>query len=127
MEELKVTIDGKEHIVKIEEDGNKLKVHLEGKVFEVESSLTKEQKDYDIKDSSGADREGVIKAALPGVIFSVDVKEGDEVKKGQKLLSLVAMKMENQVLAPTDGKITTLHVKKEDKVNKGDVLIEIQK
>ena len=61
------------------------------------------------------------------MIFSVDVKGGDKVTKGQKLLSLVAMKMENQVLAPSDGKVAKVYVKKDDKVNKGDVLVEIQK
>ena len=44
-------------------------------------------------------------------------------KKGDKLLSLVAMKMENQVKAPIDGKIKKIHVKKDDKVGRGDVLL----
>ena len=95
MDELKINIDGKEHRVKIEESGSGLKVHLEGKVYEVETSLNKTQDDYDFKDSGDSNSTNVIKANLPGVIFSINVKVGGKVKKGQKLLSLVAMKMEN--------------------------------
>jgi len=125
MEDLKVNIDGKEHTVKIEESGNKLKIHLAGKVYEVETSLENVQKDYDFEESASESKEGTIKAHLPGVIFSIDVKEGDKVSKGQKLLSLVAMKMENQVLAPKPGKVKKIQVKQDQKVNKGDILLII--
>ena len=127
MEEIKVNIDGKEHSVKVEEGDDHLKVHLDCKVYTVETSLKETQKDYEeggTGDTSG--KEGAIKAALPGVIFSVDVKVGDKVKKGQKLLSLVAMKMENQVNSPIDGTVKGIKVKKDDKVNKGDLLMVIE-
>jgi biotin carboxyl carrier protein len=126
MEELKVNIDGKEHLVKIEEKDNKLKVHLDGKVYDVETSLKREQKDLEFEDKEESSKSGAIKAAIPGIIFSVDVSEGQKVKKGQKLISLLAMKMENQILAPTDGIIKDIKVKKNDKVNKGDTLLFIE-
>ena len=126
MEELKVDIDGKQHTVKIEESGNKLKVYLEGKTYEVETSLKEEQKDYDIKDSSSEDASGTIKAHLPGVIFSIDVKKGDKVNKGQKLISLVAMKMENQIISPKKGVVKEINVKTDQKVNKNDTLMVIE-
>ncbi len=127
MEELKVNIDGKEHIVKIEEDSNKLNVYLDGKVYTVETSLKNEQKDYNLDESSSDDsKNGTIKANIPGIIFSVNVKEGQKVKKGQKMISLIAMKMENQILSPINGTVKEIKVKKEDKVNKGDTLIIIE-
>jgi biotin carboxyl carrier protein len=126
MEELKVNIDGKEHTVKIEEKDNSLKVHLDGKVYDVETSLKKEQKDYDVSLDNAKTGEGTIKAAIPGVIYSVDVKKDQKVKKGQKLVSLIAMKMENQINAPVDGVVKDLRVKKDDKVNKGDILLIIE-
>ena len=87
MEELKVDIDGKKHIVKIEEEDNKLKVYLDGKTYTVETSLKREQKDYDLpSDSSDDSKGGMIKANIPGVIFSVVVKQGQKVKKDQKLI-----------------------------------------
>lgn len=61
---------------------------------------------------------GAVKSPLPGVILSVDCKVGDVVKRGQKILVLEAMKMENIVNADRDGKIV------EVKVNKGDSVLE---
>ena len=55
---------------------------------------------------------------LPGVILSVDCKVGDTVKRGQKILVLEAMKMENNINADRDGKIVEI------KVNKGDSVLE---
>ncbi|MDD2798550.1 MAG: biotin/lipoyl-binding protein [Bacteroidales bacterium] len=59
-----------------------------------------------------------IKSPLPGVILEVAVKTGDTVKKGQKLLILEAMKMENSINADKDGVVSEI------KVNKGDSILE---
>ena len=126
MEELKVNIDGKEHTVRIEEENNRLKVHMDGKVYNVETSLKKEQKDYDFEKKAKDSDNGMVQANIPGIIFSVDVKVGQKVKKGQKVVSLLAMKMENQVHAPVTGKVKEIKVKKNDKVNKGDTLLIIE-
>jgi glutaconyl-CoA/methylmalonyl-CoA decarboxylase subunit gamma len=125
MEELKVKIDGKEHLVKIEEGLNELKVHLDGKVYGVQTSLKKEQDDYEFNTDSKKEDNGEIKANIPGLIFSVDIKKDQKVKKGQKLISLIAMKMENQIMSPKEGTVKEVKVKKNDKVNKGDVLLII--
>jgi biotin carboxyl carrier protein len=61
---------------------------------------------------------GAIKSPLPGVIISVDCKVGDAVKKGQKLLILEAMKMENTIPSDKDGVVSEI------KVNKGDSILE---
>lgn len=127
MEELKVDIDGKKYLVKIEEGDNSLKVHLDGKTYTVETSLKNEQKDYDLDESSfDSNKSGTIKANIPGIIFSIGVKPGQKVKKGQKLLSLIAMKMENQIFSFIDGTVKEVKVKKNDSVNKGDVLLIIE-
>lgn len=62
---------------------------------------------------------------LPGVIINVLVGEGDAVKKGQKVLVLEAMKMENDIKANKDGVITSLRVAKGDSVQEGDTLLTI--
>jgi glutaconyl-CoA/methylmalonyl-CoA decarboxylase subunit gamma len=125
MEELKVNIDGKEHVVKIEEEENKLKVHLDGKIYNVETSLKNLQKDHDVLEKTDDVKGGNIRAPIPGIIFSIFVKPNQKVKKGQKLVSLIAMKMENQIKSPVDGKVSKVNVKKKDKVNKGDILLTI--
>jgi len=73
--------------------------------------------------SSGA--ETVISSPLPGVILEVVVKEGDAVKKGQKLMVLEAMKMENAIESTTDGKIISIKANKGDSVLEGAPLIII--
>ncbi|WP_439185506.1 biotin/lipoyl-containing protein [Carboxylicivirga taeanensis] len=66
-----------------------------------------------------------VNAPLPGNIFKVLVKEGDVVKKGDVLLVMEAMKMENNVLAEKDGTVTSVKVSVGDAVLQNDVLIEI--
>ncbi len=58
------------------------------------------------------------KSPLPGVILDIKVKEGDMVKRGQTVIILEAMKMENNINAEKDGKVTAI------KVNKGDAVLE---
>ncbi|MEF9986350.1 MAG: biotin/lipoyl-containing protein [Bacteroidales bacterium] len=62
---------------------------------------------------------------LPGVILEVNCKEGDKVKKGQKLMVLEAMKMENIIDALNDGTVTSIKVNKGDSVLEGAPLIII--
>ena len=66
-----------------------------------------------------------IVSPLPGVIVDINVKVGDEVKSGQKVLVLEAMKMENNINADKDGKVVAIKVGKGDSVLEGDDLIII--
>lgn len=59
-----------------------------------------------------------VTSPLPGIILEIAVKEGDAVKKGQKLIVLEAMKMENIIESTADGTVTSI------KVNKGDSVLE---
>ena len=68
---------------------------------------------------------GFIKSPLPGVILNVHVKEGDSVKIGTKLITLEAMKMENNINSDKEGVIKAIKVKQGDSVLEGDILIEI--
>ncbi len=67
-----------------------------------------------------------IKAPMPGLILDVNVKEGDEVKEGDYLLVLEAMKMENTLTAPGDGIIKSVKVEKGQTVDKNQLLIELE-
>ena len=57
-----------------------------------------------------------ILSPLPGVIISVDVKQGDSVKRGDKVAVIEAMKMENEIQSDCDGTVTAVHVQKGDTV-----------
>jgi glutaconyl-CoA/methylmalonyl-CoA decarboxylase subunit gamma len=124
MQDLKVKIDGKEYNVKVEElDSGKLKVYFDGETFEVETKSDIEKQLFEETEEQSSGGQGVVTAPLPGIVFSVDVKVGDKVKKGNKVISLMAMKMENEITASVNGKVKQIKVKKGDTVNKGDVLL----
>jgi biotin carboxyl carrier protein len=65
-----------------------------------------------------------IKAPMPGLIIDLKVKGGDQVKTGDTLLILEAMKMENIIKSPGDGVVKTVKIKKGESVEKNQVLIE---
>lgn len=65
-----------------------------------------------------------IKAPMPGLIIDLKVKAGDEVKAGQPLLVLEAMKMENIIKSPGDSVVKSVKVEKGKSVEKGQILIE---
>lgn len=65
-----------------------------------------------------------IKAPMPGLVLSISVKEGDEIQKGDNLLILEAMKMENILKSSTDGLVKKILVKQGDKVEKNQILIQ---
>ena len=69
---------------------------------------------------------GGVKSPLPGVILDIKVKEGDEVKKGQTIIILEAMKMENSINADRDGKIASIKVSKGESVLEGTDLVIIE-
>ena len=67
-----------------------------------------------------------VKSPLPGVILDIKVKEGDMVKKGQTVIILEAMKMENSINADKDGKVTAINVSKGESVLEGTDLVIIE-
>jgi biotin carboxyl carrier protein len=67
-----------------------------------------------------------IKAPMPGLIIHLIAAEGDEIKKGDSLLILEAMKMENVLKSPRDGKIKKVHVQLKQAVEKNQLLIDFE-
>lgn len=67
-----------------------------------------------------------VKAPMPGMILDVMAEVGQEVKEGDNLLVLEAMKMENTIMAPRDAVIKSINVKKGKTVSKNEVLIEME-
>ncbi|EOH97805.1 acetyl-CoA carboxylase biotin carboxyl carrier protein subunit [Enterococcus pallens] len=71
---------------------------------------------------AGAD---ALTAPMPGAILKILVNVGDAVKQNQPLMILEAMKMENEIVASSDGTVTGIHVQQGDVVNPGDPLITV--
>jgi len=62
---------------------------------------------------------------MPGLILSVNVKENQEVKEGEILLILEAMKMENAIESPKNGVVKSINIKVGNTVSKGALMIEL--
>ena len=68
----------------------------------------------------------IIKAPMPGRIIDVMVREGSTVVKGEPLVILEAMKMQNEIISPVNGTIVKLMAKPNTNVMKDDLLVEIK-
>lgn len=119
------------------------KVKVNGKVYEVElesvsendakiaASEAKEVKEEVVEapkpaQAPVASGEGVeVKAPMQGTINRVDVQNGTQVKKGQVLCILEAMKLENEIVSPADGVITQVNISKGQNVNNQELLFVI--
>lgn len=69
---------------------------------------------------------GNIKAPMPGKVLRVDAQEGQQLKKGDAVLILEAMKMENAIKSPGEGRVKKILVRQGDAVEKGTVMVEME-
>ena len=106
-------------------DGELVKLLIGKDYHDVE---VEEVKPIKIKDSvnSNIKKEEHIKAPMPGKIISIDVKIGEQVKEGQSLISLEAMKMENRIKAPRTGRLKDIKANIGATCNSGDILMTIE-
>ncbi len=81
------------------------------------AAAASEESSHPAPATSGAGKK--IVSPLPGVIIDVCVNVGDAVKRGQKIAVIEAMKMENDILAESDGTVSAIYVKKTDSVLEG--------
>ncbi len=141
MKSFKFKIFGNEYSVKIKEieaqtiilevNGSEYTVEMEKEVKASKTPILVRSQPKDIglpTENTLATKSSIRKltAPLPGIIMDILIEEGTQVKAGQTLLVMEAMKMENNILAEHSGVIKTLHVKKGDTVLQGDPLIEIE-
>ncbi len=140
MKKFKFRIRGNNYDVDIKEvEGNQFTLEVNGSTYNVKldrevatqktptlvRSSVKTHKPLKSKAEQDASVSKVT-CPLPGNIMNIFVKEGDTVKKGDKLLMYEAMKMENLILADKDGVISTIKVNVGDAVLQDDVLLEIK-
>ena len=143
MKEYKYKINGNEYAVCINEvNDTTANVTVNGEEFKVEWEKPKEEKPIvkiqpvaakpastptpTVATPTVAAKGNAIKTPLPGVIIDVKVNVGDMVKKGDTVVVLEAMKMENNINADRDGKIIAVQVTKGDTVADGAVLVVLE-
>jgi biotin carboxyl carrier protein len=113
VEVMKADMNEKSFTVSV--NGNKYQLNVKDKFDELLKSLG--------LDSMKSNKVNEIKAPMPGLVLDIRVSEGSEVKKGDPILVLEAMKMENILKSPTDGIVKKINVKKGVAVEKNQVLI----
>jgi 3-methylcrotonyl-CoA carboxylase alpha subunit len=101
-------------------DDERVVVFYEGQAYEFERSARGSVYGHGAHD-------GDMVAPMPGKVTSVEVSQGDKVAKGQRLLTLEAMKMEHGLVAPFDGVVAELNAKAGGQVSEGTVLAKIEK
>lgn len=141
MKDFKYTIDGKEYNVTIVavDENNVADIAVNGESFKVqiEKEAEPEKKKVVLGKPAEASTEedqttvsvntsNAVKAPLPGTITQICVEVGQEVKAGDTLVVLEAMKMANNIEAETDGKVTAICVKTGQAVLEEDALVVVE-
>ncbi len=116
VEVIKTDFPRKEFLLKI--NGKRVKVNLQDRFDQLIETMGLQEDD--------AQSSKEILAPMPGLILQVHVKEGDEVSKGDSLLTLEAMKMENVLKSPGDGVIKKVHAEIGKSVEKNQQLIVLE-
>ena len=127
MKEFAFKINGAEYKCAVEEiEAGKTKVTVNGKVYEVETEAPKAAPvapKAEAKPAAAPAAGLQVKSPLPGSVIKVLVSEGQAVKKGDTLLTLESMKMENAIMAEADGTVKQIAVTPGQNVMQDDLLI----
>lgn len=141
MNKYKITIDGNDFDVTVNvTEHNKAKVEVNGLAYDVvyesknvvaPSPVTRKTNapaapQVQVSAPQAASSASSIKAPLPGTISAINVKVGDQVKRGDTVVVMEAMKMENNIVANKDGKVKTIHVNAGQSVAQDDKLIDLE-
>lgn len=119
----KIPFKGKDYEIKIEETEKGTRIEVgEKEFFFEEEKKTLLPKSFEKRDFL----EKKFLAPIAGTISEIFVQEGEIVERGQKILILSAMKMENEIVAEVKGKVKKIFVKKGEVVKKGDQLFILE-
>lgn len=140
MKKIDLTINGNKYSVEIGNiDGNQIEVNVNGTFYNVElskdieipktptliSTVVNKAVKETIPEQAPSVATRPINSPLPGVVLNVLVKEGDTVQRGQNLVIIEAMKMENEIKADGPGIVKRILVHKGDTISEGQTLVEI--
>lgn len=125
-----VSVDNRVYILDLQNnDSDFIQIYSDGFMFDVEITDEKKRiiKQY-LKDTGASDDTGyaMIKAPMPGMLIKVLANVGAQVNKGDKILIIEAMKMENAVASPISGIVKTVNAVEGKSVEKNQLLIEIE-
>lgn len=119
-------VDGRSHESYVQQGDENWQVLLRGRLFPVTVEDERERRLRAAAGSGVAESgEFHLKAPMPGLVITIPVAEGQEVKKGQVLLLLESMKMQNELKSPRDGTIGRIRVKAGESVEQRQTLLSV--
>jgi biotin carboxyl carrier protein len=121
-DELLLNIDGKVYNVIVGSNTLSHSVFINGRHFQVEKRSALKI----LQDAKGRPRKREIKISMPGRVVAVLAAEGESVREGQAVLVVEAMKMQNEMKAPQDGRVTGVYFKAGEYVEAGAILFTIE-
>jgi len=121
-EEILLTVDGRIFNVIVHSNSVSHSVFMNGKLFRVE----KRSAFKTLREERGRQKKRDIQTTMPGRVVQVLAAVGDEVKEGQPVLVLEAMKMQNEIKAPQDGRLTRVRFRAGDYVEAGAILFTVE-
>lgn len=107
------------------EKGNRYEVLVAGQRFEVKVEDEREKTLSGSIQSAHESGEALVRAPMPGLVLGVPLEPGAQVTRGQTVVILEAMKMENDLASPIAGRVREVRVSKGQTVNQGDVLVVV--
>lgn len=119
-------VDGKSHESYVQPGDDNWQVLLRGRLYPVRVEDEREKR---LRAAAGSVAEGgefLLRAPMPGLVVAVPVEEGQEVKKGEVLLILESMKMQNELKSPRDGTVGRIRVKPGESVEQKQTLLNVQ-
>ena len=116
--------DGRSYAMSIEGTRGSVAVTLAGHRYDMQLEDERERA-ANLAAKAASKGGGTVKAVMPGVVVELRVAPGDEVKEGQPLLILEAMKMQNEIGAPGDGIVKDVHASAGAAVSAGDKLVTL--
>jgi biotin carboxyl carrier protein len=125
---LSCIVDGVPYLMNLEKTDDGYRVHVNGVDVKVNVADERAMSIRKLigKRASKRDSAGDIKAPMPGLVVKLLINEGDEVSQGQGVIVVEAMKMENEIASPVDGKVKAIKVEEGQAVNKNDLMIVIK-
>jgi len=120
-------VDGKSHEAYVQEGDEIWQVLMRGQLYPVKVEDEREKRLRAAAGGGVAETgEFHLRAPMPGLVVAIPVTDGQEVKKGQVLLILESMKMQNELKLPRDGKVSRIRVKPGESVEQKQALLSIQ-
>jgi glutaconyl-CoA/methylmalonyl-CoA decarboxylase subunit gamma len=120
MKKYTITVNGIRYDVDVEE--KQTGDPIQSQPQKIQSVPQEKNKEITLSEDLGSEK---IVSPMPGTILKVNVEAGQDVKKGDVLCVLEAMKMETDIVSPRDGKISAILATKGVAVNAGDVLLAL--